>query len=52
MEKETYLFRNIKSKIDWGYAKEYIEYAYKIMQKSKPDFYIIGTGQNNTVAFC
>ena len=40
---------NIKSKIDWGYAKEYMEYAYKIMQKSKPDFYIIGTGQNNTV---
>ncbi len=40
---------NIKSKIDWGYAKEYMEYAYKIMQKNKPDFYIIGTGQNNTV---
>ncbi len=42
---------NIKSKIDWGYAKEYMEYAYKIMQQKKPDFYIIGTGKNNTVEY-
>ena len=42
---------NIKSKIDWGYAKEYVEYSWKIMQKKKPDFYIIGTGKNNTVEY-
>ena len=42
---------NIKSKIDWGYAKEYVEYSWKIMQKSKPDFYIIGSGKNNTVEY-
>ena len=40
---------NIKSKIDWGYAKEYVEYSWKIMQKKKADFYVIGTGKNNTV---
>ena len=34
---------NIKSKIDWGYAKEYVEYSWKIMQRNKPDFFIIGT---------
>ncbi len=42
---------NIKSKIDWGYAKEYVEYSWKIMQRKKPDFYIIGTGKNNTVEY-
>lgn len=42
---------NIKSKIDWGYAKEYVEYAWKIMQRKKPDFYVIGTGKNNSVEY-
>ena len=42
---------NIKSKIDWGYAKEYVEYSWKIMQKKKPDFYVIGTGRNNSVEY-
>ncbi len=42
---------NIKSKIDWGYAKEYVEFSWKIMQKKKPDFYVIGTGKNNTVEY-
>ena len=48
--KKLYL-GNIKSKIDWGYAKEYVEYSWKIMQRKKPDFYIIGTGKNNTVEY-
>ena len=42
---------NIKSKIDWGYAKEYVEYSWKIMQRNKPDFFIIGTGKNYTVEY-
>ena len=42
---------NIKSKIDWGYAKEYVEYAWKIMQRKKNDFYVIGTGKNNSVEY-
>ena len=42
---------NIKSKIDWGYAKEYVEYAWKIMQRKKGDFYVIGTGKNNSVEY-
>lgn len=42
---------NIKSKIDWGYAKEYVEYSWKIMQQKKPDFYIIGSGKNYTVEY-
>tara|TARA_B100000035_G_scaffold36573_1_gene27695 strand:- start:24 stop:1004 length:981 start_codon:yes stop_codon:yes gene_type:complete len=42
---------NIKSKIDWGYAKEYVDYSWKIMQQKKPDFYIIGSGKNHTVEY-
>ena len=42
---------NIKSKIDWGYAKEYVEYAWKIMQKKQPNFYVIGSGKNNSVEY-
>ena len=40
---------DINIKIDWGYAKEYVEIAWKIMQQQKPDFFIIGTGQNVSV---
>lgn len=50
--KRKYIYLgNIKSKIDWGYAKEYVEYAWKIMQKKKPDFYVIGSGKNNSVEY-
>ena len=40
---------DISAKIDWGYAKEYVEIAWKIMQQKKPDFFVIGTGQNTSV---
>ena len=51
-KKKKYIYLgNIKSKIDWGYAKEYVEYAWKIMQRKKPDFYIIGSGKNNSVEY-
>ena len=50
--KRKYIYLgNIKSKIDWGYAKEYVEYSWKIMQKKKPEFYVIGTGKNNSVEY-
>tara|TARA_B100000579_G_C22733050_1_gene805250 strand:- start:163 stop:1146 length:984 start_codon:yes stop_codon:yes gene_type:complete len=42
---------NIKSKIDWGYAKEYMKYSWQIMQKKKPDFYVIGTGKIHSVEY-
>jgi len=35
---------DLNAKIDWGYAKDYVEYAWKIMQLKKPDFFVIGTG--------
>ena len=48
--KERFLYLgDISVKIDWGYAKDYVEIAWKIMQQNKPDFFIIGTGKNTSV---
>ena len=35
--------------IDWGYAKDYVEIAHKIVQQKKPDFFIIATGKKYSV---
>ena len=40
---------DIRAKIDWGYAKDYVENAWEIMQQKKPDFFVIGTGKNTSV---
>ena len=40
---------DIDQGIDWGYAKDYVEASWKIMQLSKPNFYIIGSGKLVTV---
>ncbi|PIS04814.1 MAG: GDP-mannose 4,6-dehydratase [Candidatus Buchananbacteria bacterium CG10_big_fil_rev_8_21_14_0_10_42_9] len=40
---------NLEAKRDWGYAKEYMEVAWKIMQQPKPDDYVIATGESHTV---
>ena len=48
--KENFLYLgDISAKIDWGYAKDYVEIAWKIMQQNKPDFFVIGTGINTSV---
>jgi GDPmannose 4,6-dehydratase len=40
---------DITTKIDWGYAKEYMQAAWQIMQLDKPSDYIIGTGVETSV---
>jgi len=40
---------DINAKIDWGYAKDYVEIAHKIVQQKKPDFFIIATGKKYSV---
>ena len=42
---------DIRSKVDWGYAKDYVEAAYKIMQLSKPDIFIIASGKSYSVEY-
>ena len=40
---------NLESKRDWGYAPDYVEAMYLMMQQEKPDDYVVGTGQTRTV---
>ena len=50
MKKRKYLYLgDVSAKIDWGYSKEYVEAAWRIMQQKKPDFYVIATGKQNSV---
>ena len=50
--KKKYIYLgDIKAKIDWGYAKDYVEAAWKIMQLKKPDFFVIATGKVYSVEY-
>ena len=40
---------NLHSQRDWGHAKDYVEAMWLMLQRKKPDDYIIGTGILNTV---
>lgn len=40
---------NINSKRDWGYAKEYVESMWLMLQQKKPDDYVVATGQVHSV---
>lgn len=40
---------NLNSLRDWGYAKDYVECMWLIMQQEKPDDFVIATGEYHTV---
>jgi len=40
---------NMDSKRDWGYAKDYVECMWLIMQQEKPEDFVIATGEQHTV---
>lgn len=40
---------NMDSLRDWGYAKDYVECMWLMMQQDKPDDFIIATGEQHTV---
>ena len=40
---------NLDAKRDWGFAKDYVEGMYKILQSDKPDVYVLATGRTETV---
>ena len=48
MQKKLYL-GDINMKIDFGYAKEYAETAWRILQLKKPDDFIICTGEIHSI---
>jgi len=40
---------NLDAKRDWGYAKEYVEAMWLMMQQDKPDDYVIATNETHSV---
>lgn len=40
---------NLEAKRDWGYAKEYVEVMWRILQHHTPDDYVVGTGNTYTI---
>ena len=44
---------NLSSRRDWGYAKDYVECMWLILQNERPEDYVIATGEQHTVReFC
>jgi GDPmannose 4,6-dehydratase len=44
---------NLDARRDWGYAKEYVEAMWLMLQQDKPDDYVCATGETHTIrAFC
>jgi GDPmannose 4,6-dehydratase len=40
---------NLDAKRDWGYAKEYVEAMWLMLQQEQPDDYVIATGKTHSV---
>jgi len=40
---------NLAAKRDWGYAPEYVEGMWRILQADKPDDYVLATGETHSV---
>jgi len=40
---------NLDAKRDWGYAKEYVEAMWLMLQQDEPDDYVIATGETHSV---
>jgi len=48
--KQQYLYLgNLEAKRDWGYAPEYVETMWLMLQQDEPDDYVIGTGESHSV---
>ena len=40
---------NLNAKRDWGYAREYVEAMWLMLQRDEPDDYVIATGESHSV---
>jgi len=43
---------NLDARRDWGYAKDYVEAMWLMLQHDRPDDFVIATGETNTVRRC
>lgn len=50
LKKDQYLYLgNLNAKRDWGFAPEYVECMWRILQQESADDYVIGTGETHSV---
>ena len=40
---------NLDAKRDWGYAKDYVEGMWRMLQHSEPDDFVLATGETQTI---
>jgi len=40
---------NLDAKRDWGYAPEYVDAMWRMMQRNEPDDFVVATGETHTV---
>ena len=48
LQKELFL-GNLDSKRDWGYAPDYVDAMWRMLQADEPDDFVIGTGETHSV---
>ena len=48
-EESKLILGNIEAKRDWGFAGDYVEAMWLMLQAEKPDDYVIGTGEIHSV---
>ena len=48
LQKKLYL-GNLDAKRDWGYAKDYVEGMWMMLQHSEPDDFVLATGETQTI---
>jgi GDPmannose 4,6-dehydratase len=46
---EEFSLGNLNSKRDWGFAGDYVEAMWLMLQKDKPGDYVVGSGENHSV---
>ena len=46
---EKLLLGNLNAKRDWGYAPEYVEGMWRILQQNHPEDFVLATGKTHTV---
>ncbi len=49
-QKQDFLYLgNLEARRDWGYAPEYVEFMWKMLQNKEPEDFAVGTGEDHSV---
>jgi GDPmannose 4,6-dehydratase len=46
---DTLALGNLKASRDWGYAPDYVEGMWRMLQQDQPDDYVLATGETHTI---